>query len=498
MRYLIPIASRDELFPRKEFHFPKPLIEINNVPMIEHVIASIRMHDVNPEFIFVVNRQDCIEFSLDKVLEFSAGPSCVVVQLEKPTAGALCSCLMAVDYINDDQPLVVMNGDQVIDTNIDEVITYFQNKSAGAGVLTFESVHPRWSYVKTDRNGDVLETAEKRVLSRRAIAGFYYYSRGQSFVAAAKRVILNNQSLNGVFYISPTINQMILMGEMVAYHDIGENCYHSFYSPQRIEYYQKKFTTYSLSQVLPSKGLQVVIPMAGLGSRFSNAGYSKPKPFIDVLGKTMIEQVMDNLGTSNSRFILIARSEHLDAEAEVRDNLEAFPNVSFSPIDFVTEGAACTVLTARRQLDLDAPLLTANCDQIVDFNCSAFIQDAIDRGLDGSILVFRDENKDPKWSFARTNAEGFVEEVREKVAISDLATVGLYYFKRASDFVFNAIDMIAKNDRVNNEFYVCPVYNYLIKDGKKIGVYFVKAEDMHGIGTPDDLNAYINLKLLSQ
>jgi len=244
--------------------------------------------------------------------------------------------------------------------------------------------------------------------------------------------------------------------------------------------------------------LQVVIPMAGLGSRFSSAGYSKPKPFIDVAGKTMIERVMDNLRIADSKFILISRREHLEAEPDVKEAIEASGDVEFFPIDFVTEGAACTVLTCRAKLDLDAPLLIANCDQIVDFESQDFIQSAMDQDLDGSILVFRDETMNPKWSFARLGADGLVAEVKEKVAISDLATVGLYYFRKASYFINGSIDMISRKDKVNNEFYVCPVYNYLISDGRRIGVYGVGAFAMHGTGTPQDLEAYLkHLKSLS-
>ncbi len=173
--------------------------------------------------------------------------------------------------------------------------------------------------------------------------------------------------------------------------------------------------------------------------------------------------------------------------------LEGRGDLVFSPIDFVTEGAACTVLTSRRHLNPDAPLLIANCDQIVDFAVEDFIRDAITRDLDGSILCFKDKDRDPKWSFARINQQGLVDEVKEKVAISDNATVGIYYFKRASDFINAATDMIARNERTNNEFYVCPVYNDLIREGARIGIYMIAPEAMHGIGTPADLNTYLKL-----
>lgn len=490
MRYLIPIASEDNLFPKEEFHFPKPLIEISGKPMIGLVIESIRARDADARFIFVTRRADCVEYSLDASLHLLAGEGTVVVQLSAPTMGAACTALMAVDHIYDDEPLVICNGDQLIEADLGAIASSFVADGYDAGLVTFNSVHPRWSYVRKSAMGEVEETAEKRVLSRNAIAGYYFFRTGKGFVDAAKATLLKSDPVGGKYYLSPCINEIILCGGRVGSFDIEADAYITFYSPQRIEYYQSRAKD---AQVTSSSSatVQVVIPMAGLGSRFSQAGYAKPKPFIDVLGKTMIERVMDNLRLKSGRFVLIARQAHLDAEPEVRSELEGRPDIGFAPIDFVTEGAACTVLTARAHLDPEAPLLMANCDQIVDFDVEAYVRDAQARNLDGSILVFRDAARDPKWSFAKVDGSGLVTEVREKVAISDIATVGLYYFKRAQDFIDAAIDMISRNDRVNNEFYVCPVYNYLIKAGGKVGVYFVEPHAMHGIGTPDDLDAYL-------
>lgn len=242
--------------------------------------------------------------------------------------------------------------------------------------------------------------------------------------------------------------------------------------------------------------LNIVIPMAGAGSRFAQAGYTKPKPFIDVAGKPMIARVMENLndGFKQVRFILIARKEHMEAEAELVRELEASYNAVFVPIDKLTEGAACTVLFARGLINNDDALLMANSDQLVDASMKAFIEDCARRGLDGSILTFRDPHKDRKWSFARLDEAGIVQEVREKQPISDIATVGIYYFLKGRDFVDAAVDMIIENDRANNEFYVCPVYNYGIRLGKRFGTFDIPFEAMHGIGTPEDLQAYLRLR----
>lgn len=238
--------------------------------------------------------------------------------------------------------------------------------------------------------------------------------------------------------------------------------------------------------------INIVIPMAGLGSRFTEAGYKEPKPFIDIDGKPMVVRVMENLSCPDARFILIARKDHIQSELLLVRKIEKEFNAKFISIDKITEGTACTVLFAREEINNDCPLLIANSDQIVDIKMSDFINDCFRRNLDGNILCFDDKELNPKWSFAQIDDSGYVVRVKEKEAISNLATVGVYFFSRGKHFVNGAIDMIINNDRVKNEFYTCPVYNYLISQNLKIGTYCIDFYQMHGLGTPEDLKLYID------
>ncbi len=237
--------------------------------------------------------------------------------------------------------------------------------------------------------------------------------------------------------------------------------------------------------------INIVIPMAGEGSRFVAAGYDKPKPFIDVAGKPMIARVLENLDCPEARYILIARKIHLEREPGLVQMIENQYKAIFVPIEKLTEGTACTILHARKYINNETPLLIANSDQIVDIDIIDYINDCFDKKFDGSILTFIDKHRDIKWSYARVDENGIVKEVKEKVAISDYATVGIYLYKKGSDFVDAAIDMIANNDRVKNEFYTCPTYNYLIQENKKIGIYNILFEQMHGLGAPEDLGTYL-------
>lgn len=490
MNILIPIAGQDRFFKPEEYFFPKPLVEIGGTPMIELCVRDLAGKFPQANFIFVVQREHCTKFSLDGMLNILTAGRCTIVPLDQGTKGALCSALMAIDHIAQDEPLIIANGDQIIEDDLPALIADADRRACDSAVITFESLHPRWSYVRVGPDGLVSEAAEKRVISRDAIAGFYYYRCGKLFVDAALRTMQSESSVDGAYFISQTLNNLVLDGRKVASRKIAARAYHSFYSPLKVQEYERAMLNRAPAAAAPSR-INVVIPMAGLGSRFAQAGYTKPKPFIDVDGRTMIETVMANLAMEGARYILLARKDHIDAERETVERLTAQGNVEFVSIDALTEGAACTVLHARGLIDNDAPLLIANCDQVIDFACAAFVADCWDRGLDGSILCFKDAKHDPKWSFAKTGRDGLVEQVAEKVAISNLATVGLYLFRRGSDFVGAAVDMFARNERVNGEFYTCPVYNHLIRLGGRVGIYEVRAEEMHGLGVPDDLMAYL-------
>jgi NDP-sugar pyrophosphorylase family protein len=241
--------------------------------------------------------------------------------------------------------------------------------------------------------------------------------------------------------------------------------------------------------------INIVIPMAGLGSRFALADYIKPKPFIDVDGLPMIVRVIENLKMDDVRFILIARKEHLEIENKLVKEIEKNYNAIFVGIDKLTEGTLCSVLFARKYFNNSNPLLIANSDQLVDVDIKEFISDCVKRNLDGSILTFSDKELNSKWSFARIANDGLVTEVKEKDPISSFATVGIYLFMNGANFYDAAIEMILNNDRTNNEFYTCPVYNYLIGNNDRIGIFNIDPNCMHGLGTPEDLKKYlINIK----
>ncbi|BAZ17112.1 putative phosphatase/phosphohexomutase [Calothrix sp. NIES-4071] len=238
--------------------------------------------------------------------------------------------------------------------------------------------------------------------------------------------------------------------------------------------------------------IKVIIPMAGEGSRFSRAGYIDPKPMIRVFGKPMIQWVVENMNLDNSYFIFLCRKNHLE-EYKLSSYLKSLrPNSSIVTVDKLTEGAACTVLLAEDYLTDHDELIIANSDQYIDASVADFVDKMRYLNADAGIITF--DASESKWSYAEADETGLVKRVAEKQPISNHATVGIYYYKRACEFAKFAKSMIAKNIRTNNEFYVCPIFNEYIEAGKSVYIHNIDRSQMHGLGTPEDLDEFMKVK----
>jgi len=233
--------------------------------------------------------------------------------------------------------------------------------------------------------------------------------------------------------------------------------------------------------------MNVLIPMAGAGTRFEKAGYTFPKPLVDVNGKPMIQVIVENINIDAHHIFIVQKTHYEQYHLQTILNNIA-PNCTIIQVDTMTQGAACTTLLAEEFINNDNPLLLANSDQYVEWDSNEFMYSMVGDNIDGGILTFKSSH--PKWSYAKLGDNGFVTEVAEKNPISDIATVGMYYWTKGSDYVKYAHQMINKDIRTNNEFYVCPVYNESIKDNKHIKIFEVPR--MWGLGTPEDLQIFLN------
>lgn len=237
LNILIPLAGKNQFFSESEYPFPKPLIEFNGKTMVEHLIENFSTINEDKQFIFIVNTEDCKKYHLDNVLNILTDHQCKIIKLDHETKGAACSAMMAVEYIDNDEPLIISNADQLFDIKLQLVIDNF--KDSDAGVITFESIHPRWSYVRLNAENKVTETAEKRPISKSAIAGFYFFTRGSDFINASSKMIKKDANVNGSYFISPSLNELVLENKLISIYKIDNEKYHTFYTPSKIKEYER-------------------------------------------------------------------------------------------------------------------------------------------------------------------------------------------------------------------------------------------------------------------
>ncbi|WP_349367891.1 glycosyltransferase family 2 protein [Salinarimonas sp.] len=237
MKIVIPMAGSDELFRKHGFPFAKPLIEIDGRPLVEHAFERLRAAD-GARAIFVIRKEDDLRFHLREVLELLE-PDAVVIRADGETAGAACSALLAIEHIGLDEELVVANADQILAFDLGEALADFRSRGLDAGTVVFDSVHPRWSYVKTDESGLVIEAAEKRPVSRDATAGVYWFAKGRDFVEAVQAMIRKDASVRGGYFVCPCFNEMILAHKRIGVFRIRRDQYVSLATPQAVEEYEQ-------------------------------------------------------------------------------------------------------------------------------------------------------------------------------------------------------------------------------------------------------------------
>ncbi len=234
---VVPLGGTGKSFKDKDYTFPKPLIEIHGNPMIQWVIQNLWLNQQH-RFIFVVRQEDIAAYNLAAVLELLA-PGCEIVVMSQPTLGAACSVLLTIDHINNDDPLLIANGDQYILGSIQAGVDHFVKHRWDGGVFTFESVHPRWSFVKLEE-GCVVEATEKRPISRHATCGLYYFRKGSDFVQAAMSMIRKQGTIGDQYFVCPAYNELVLARKKIGVFPVANDHFFPLGTPEDI----KEFETY--------------------------------------------------------------------------------------------------------------------------------------------------------------------------------------------------------------------------------------------------------------
>jgi NDP-sugar pyrophosphorylase family protein len=232
--------------------------------------------------------------------------------------------------------------------------------------------------------------------------------------------------------------------------------------------------------------MNIIIPMAGRGSRFTEKRILIPKPLIDIHGKPMIQRAVESLDLEGRWKFIIRMDEHIDNVSSMIQKIK--PGSAIINIDYVTEGPASTALLFRDDINNDEELVIANCDQIMEWASDRFLEYV--RHYDGAVVTYHADTD--KNSYARVNKAGLVQEIREKQVISNISLNGIHYWKKGRYFVEAAEAMIAANDRApNGEFYIGPSYNHMIAQGHTVGIYHIPNQFHHPVGVPDDLDEFL-------
>jgi dTDP-glucose pyrophosphorylase len=234
---IIPLALKKLADENSLSQYPLPLLDIKGKPLIEYVLDNLNKIKEDKKFIFIVNDDDCQKYHIDNMLKLLVTNSSII-KVKGSTKGAICSILMAIDHIDKDENLVIVNSDQVIDCDYNKVLNEFRSDHIDGGVITFQSVHPRSSFVKIVE-GLVIQTAEKNPISNHAIAGFYYFKKGIDFINGAFNIIKFDDNYNGNYFTSAVYNQLILAGKKIKIYQIQNEEYHSFYSTQKLKEFEE-------------------------------------------------------------------------------------------------------------------------------------------------------------------------------------------------------------------------------------------------------------------
>lgn len=240
MNIVVLLAGSSAGFKEAGFAFPKPLVEINGRPLVQHVLESLApLSTAGARLIVLVRHEDNLRFHIGSVVKLLA-PNAEVREVRGDTSGAACTALLAVDLIDTSDPLVIVNGDQLVSADLAGIVRDFQKRQLDGGIIVFPDVHPRWSFVKCGADDLVIETAEKRPISNLATAGFYWFKSGSDFVAAAEQMILKNAAVNGLFYVCPVYNELILQNRRIGVARIAKSAYVSLATPQNVQTYERQ------------------------------------------------------------------------------------------------------------------------------------------------------------------------------------------------------------------------------------------------------------------
>jgi len=504
MQIIIPMAGTGARFIRAGYKTLKPLIEVDGMPMVEHVV---RMFPGEHDFLFICARNHLQDTPLRGVLE-QLVPGAQIVGIEPHKDGPVRTALAAAEFIKDDQPVILNYCDAAVFWDFSQFKRQMETRQCAGCLVAFKGFHPHslgdtyYAYIR-EQNNTLLEIREKQSFTNNrmtefASTGTYYFRSGALLKHYFEQAVSRSLQTNHEFYASLPYNLLVEDGLAVDVYQADQFLHWGV--PADLEDYQRwsdYFAHYVDWKPAPTdrSGFNL-IPMAGAGSRFHRQGYSQPKPLVPVAGVPMVLRSLETFPPAQVS-IAACLTDHLQSSPLAPVLHSNGHRVEILPVDGLTQGQAATCLLARPRLDPDAPLLVAPCDAALVYDPQKYATLTADPQIDCLVWTFRNHphalRHPNQYGWVQATADGQVQSIACKRPLSnnvrdDPGIIGAFWFRQAR-FFFEAVDsLVAQNRRVNNEFYVDSAIEVLLEQGRRAKLFDV--DHYLCFGTPDDVRSF--------
>lgn len=505
MQLIIPMSGRGDRFLRAGYRMPKPLIPVDGKPMIEHVVNLFPgVEDV----LFICNQEHLAETNLRTVLQ-GLRPAARIVGIPSHKLGPVHAVLQAADQIAEEDAVIVNYCDFACRWDFEQFRRTVREVGCDGGITAYRGFHPHslgdtyYAYIR-EANHWLEEIREKAAFTKNrlqeyASAGTYYFAKGR-YVTHYFRALMDRQvHVRGEYYVSLAYNLMKADGLRTYIYELEQ--FLQWGTPEDLEEYlewRRIFQRWPAPHVsITVPGQTNLIPMAGEGRRFLEAGYTTPKPLISVDGMPMVQRAAE-CAPAGERWVFVCRADHLN-HPRLADTLQQrWPQARVMSVARTTEGQACTCLLAEAEIPADQPLFIGACDNGMLWDAERFQSLIKDPRIDALIWTFQRHvgvRRHPQmYSYVEVAPDGMTaRRVSMKTPLSedpihDHAVVGAFWFHRAGDFFQAARQLTARQDRTRGEFYVDACMNEVMRAGHRVGVFLL--DHYIGWGTPDELNTY--------
>ena len=505
MHIIIPMSGIGNRFIQAGYKEPKPLIVVDGKPIIEHVCNLFPIED---KFTFICNSKHLAETNMREVL-LSIKPNANIVEIPNHKKGPVYAVSLIENLIKDDEEVIVNYCDFGTYWDYEDFLKHTRDRDADGAIPSYKGFHPHmlgstnYAFMRDDKQW-MLEIKEKEPFTNNrmneyASNGTYYFKKGSYVKKYFKELMDKDINLNGEYYVSLIYNLLIQDKLKVSIYEIQHML--QWGTPQDVEEYNtwSKYFRDAIEEKEKPKAQEnsiTLIPLAGRGSRFAKVGYKDPKPLIDVSGKSMIIQAANSLPNSENQ-IFVTLQEHLDNYQLEQTLKDEYPNSKIVSIDEVTQGQAITCSLGLKDVDTNASLLVAATDNGMIYDKKKYQNFINDETVDAIIFTFRNHvssrNNPQMYGWVKTDGDT-ATGVSVKVPISndpynDHAIVGTFWFKKVDYFNKALKNLIAKDIKVNGEYYVDSLMGELIELGLTVKVFEV--DDYICWGTPDDYETFV-------